>query len=157
MVFVSHIEPRNIDEALYDEHWLLAMHEELNLFKRNEVWDLVPKPIPHKSIETKWVFQNKLDESSIIVRNKAKLVAKGYNQEEGIDYYETYAPIARLEAIRLLLDFTCIMDFRLFQMDVKSVFLNGYIEEEIYVDQPPGFVDFKHPNHVYKLKKVYMV
>ena len=86
------------------------------------------------SIGTKWMFQNKLDESGIIVRNKARLVAKGYNQEEGIDYDETYAPVARLEAIRLLLAFACIMDFKLFQMDVKSVFLNGYIEEEIYVD-----------------------
>jgi len=144
---------RTKNEALYDEHWLLGMHEELNQLKRNEVWDLVPKPTSHKSIGTKWIFRNKLDESGIIVRNKAKLVAKGYNQEEGIDYDETCVPIARLEAIRLLLAFVCIMDFRLYQMDVKSVFLNGYIEEEIYVDQPPGFVDFEHPNHVYKLKK----
>ena len=82
------------------------------------------------------------------------MVAKGYNQEEGIDYDETYAPIARLEAIRLLLAFACIMDFRLYQMDMKSAFLNGYIEEEIYVDQPPGFVDFKQPNHAYKMKKI---
>ena len=81
------------------------------------------------------------------------MVAKGYNQEEGIDYDETYAPIARLKAIILVLDFACMMDFRLFQMDVKSAFLNGYIEEEVYVDQPPGFVDYEHPNHVYKLKK----
>ena len=81
------------------------------------------------------------------------MVAKGYNQEEGIDYGETYAPIARLKAIILVLDFACMMDFRLFQMDVKSAFLNGYIEEEVYVDQPPGFVDYEHPNHVYKLKK----
>jgi len=129
------------------------MHEELNQFKRNEVWDLVPKPASHKSIGTKWVFRNKLDESGIIVRNKAKLVAKRYNQEEGIDYDETYAPVARLEAIRLLLAFACIMHFILFQMDVKSVFLNGYIEEEVYVDQPPSFMDYEHPNHVHKLKK----
>ena len=95
----------------------------------------------------------KLDEFGIIVRNMARLHAKGYNQEEDIDYDETYAPVARLEAIRLLLSFACIMDFRLFQMDVKSVFLNGYIEEEVYVDQPPGFVVYEHPNHVYKLKK----
>ena len=72
---------------------------------------------------------------------------------EGIDYDETYAPFARLEAIRLFLTFACIMNFKLYQMDVKSVFLNGYIEEEIYVEQPLGFVDFDHPNHVYKLKK----
>ena len=129
------------------------MHEELNQFKRNEVWDLVPKPTSHKSIGTKYVFWNKLDESGIIVRNKARLVAKGYNQEEGIDYDETYAPGSRLEAIRLLLAFACIMDFRLFQMDVKSAFLNGLIEEKVYMDQPPGFMDYKYPNHVYRLKK----
>ena len=119
----------------------------------NEVWDLGPQPTSHKPIRTKWVFRNKLDELGMIVRNKAVLVAKGYNQKEGIDYDETYALVARLEAIRLLLAFACIMDFRLYQMDVKSFFLNGYIEEEIYVDQPPGFVDFEHPNHAYKLKK----
>ena len=112
--------------------------------------DLVHKPTSYNSIGTKWVFQNKLDESGIIVRNKARLVAKGYNQEEGIDHDETYALVARLEAIRLLLAFACIMDFRLFQMDVKSTFLNGCIEEKVYVDQPPGFVDYGHPNNVYK-------
>ena len=132
----------------------MEMHEELNQFKRNDVWDLVPKPTSHKSIRTKRVFRNKLDESGIIVRNKARFLAKGYNQEEGIDYDETYAPVARLEAIRLLLTFTCIMNFKLFHMDVKSVFLNGRIEEEVYVDQPLGFMDYEHPNHVYKLKKV---
>jgi len=114
MPFVSQVEPRNIDEVLCNEHWLMAMHEKLNQFKRNDVWDLVPKPTSHKSIRTKWVFQNKLDESGIIVRNKARFLAKGYNQEEGIDYDETYAPVARLEAIRLLLTFTCIMNFKLF-------------------------------------------
>ena len=82
------------------------------------------------------------------------MVAKGYNQEEGFDYDETYAPIARLEDIRLLLVFACIMDFRLFKMDVKSIFLNGLIEEEVCVDQSPGFVDYEHLNHVYRLKKV---
>jgi len=154
MAFVSQDVPRNIDEVVYNEHCLMAMYEELNQFKRNEVWDLVPKPTSHKSIRIKWVFRNKFDESGIIVRNKARLVTKGYNnQEEGIDNDETYTPIARLEAIGLPLAFTCIMDFRLFQMDVKHVFLNGYIEEEVYVDQPPGFVVYEHPNHVYKLKK----
>ena len=99
------------------------------------------------------MFWNKHDESDIIVRNKARLVAKGYNQEEGIDYDETYALVARLEAIRLLLAFACIMNFRLFQMDVKNAFLNGCIEEEVYVEQPLGFVDHEHPDYVYKLKK----
>ena len=104
-------------------------------------------------IGTKWVFKNKLDEEGVIVRNKARLVAKGYNQEEGIDYGETYAPVARLEAVRLLLAYSSMNRFKLHQMDVKSAFLNGYIDEEVYVSQPPGFEDHKHPNHVFKLKK----
>jgi len=114
MTFVSQVKQWNIDEALCDEHWLMAMHEEFNQFKRNDVWDLAPKPTSHKSIGTKWVFRNKLDESDITVKNKARLVAKGYNQEEGIGYDETYALAAMLEAIRLLLSFACIMNFRLF-------------------------------------------
>jgi len=94
-----------------------------------------------------------LDEDGVITGNKARLVAKGYNQEEGIDYGETFAPVARLDAVRLLLDFACMSGFKLFQVDVKSAFLNGYINEEVYVDQPPGFEDHKHPNHVFKFKK----
>jgi hypothetical protein len=153
MAFVSQIEPNDINEAIIDEHWTLAMQEELNQFERNSVWELVPKPKDNLVIGTKWVFRNKLDENGVIIRNKARLVAKGYNQQEGIDFDETYAPVARLEAIRMLLAFSCIMDFKLFQMDVKSAFLNGYIQEEVYVDQPPGFKNFEFPNHVYKLKK----
>jgi len=101
-------------------------------------------------IRSKWVFINKLDEAGVITRNKARLIAKGYNQEEGIDYGETFSPFARLEAVRLLLAFACMSGFKLFQMDVKSAFLN----EEVYVEQPPGFEDHQHPNHVFKLKKV---
>nr|GEY17794.1 copia protein [Tanacetum cinerariifolium] len=99
------------------------------------------------------VFRNKLDENDVVSRNKARLVAQGYNQQEGIDYDKTYAPIARLESIRILLAYDCALDFKLFQMDVKSAFLNGFINEEVYVAQPSGFIDFKKPGHVYKLKK----
>nr|KYP53746.1 Retrovirus-related Pol polyprotein from transposon TNT 1-94 [Cajanus cajan] len=152
MTFVSQVEPKTINETLHDEHWLMAMQEELNQFARNEVRDLVPLPSDHPIIGTKWVFRNKLDESRIIIRNKARLVVKGHNQEEGIDYDETFAPITRIEAIRLLLAYASIMNFKLYQMDVKSAFLNGFIQEEVYVEQPLGFVDFKYPNHVYKLK-----
>ncbi|GJV40340.1 retrovirus-related pol polyprotein from transposon TNT 1-94 [Tanacetum coccineum] len=102
---------------------------------------------------TKWVFRNKLDENGVVSQNKARLVAQGYNQQEGIDYDETYAPVARLESIRILLAYACALDFKLFQMDVKSAFLNGFINEEVYVAQPPGFIDFEKPDHVYKLKK----
>ncbi|GJY37366.1 retrovirus-related pol polyprotein from transposon TNT 1-94 [Tanacetum coccineum] len=104
-------------------------------------------------IETKWAFRNKLDENGIVSRNKARLVAQGYNQQEGIDYDETYAPVSRLESIRILLAYACALDFKLFQMDVKSAFLNGFINEEVYVAQPPGFIDFEKTDHVYKLKK----
>ncbi|GJZ17848.1 retrovirus-related pol polyprotein from transposon TNT 1-94 [Tanacetum coccineum] len=104
-------------------------------------------------IGTKWIYRNKLDENGVVSRNKARLVAQGYNQQEGIDYDETYAPVARLESIRILLAYACALDFKLFQMDVKSAFLNGFINEEVYVAQPPGFIDFAKPNHVYRLKK----
>ena len=110
-----------------------VMHEKLNQFAKNEVWFLVPKTAEMNIIGSKWVFRNKLDEDGVITRNKARLVPKGYNQEERIDYGETFAPVARLEAVRLLLAFACMSGFKLFQMDVKSAFLNGYINEEVYV------------------------
>ena len=153
MAFVSLIEPKNLKEVIIDEHWIIGMQEELNQFERNKVWELVDKPDYHPAIGTKWVFKNKLDEYGIVITNKARLVAKGYNQEERIDCEEAYAPIARLEAIRMLLAIAFIMDFKLYQMDVKSAFLNGFIQEEVYVDQPPSFENSEKPNHVFKLKK----
>ncbi|GJR56984.1 retrovirus-related pol polyprotein from transposon TNT 1-94 [Tanacetum coccineum] len=151
--FVSTIEPKNANEALTDDSWIVVMQEELNQFIANDIWELVPQPRNMTIIGTKWVFRNKLDENGIVSRNKARLVAQGYNQQEGIDYDETYAPVARLESIRILLAYACALDFKLFQMDVKSAFLNGFINEEVYVAQPPGFIDFEKPDHVYKLKK----
>nr|GEV24455.1 copia protein [Tanacetum cinerariifolium] len=115
--------------------------------------ELVPQPSYMTVIGTKWMFRNKLDKNGIVSQNKARLVAQGYNQQEGIDYDETYAPVARLESIKILLGYACDLDFKLFQMDVKSAFLNGFINEEVYVAQPPRFIDFEKPNHVYKLKK----
>ncbi|KAK2380916.1 putative mitochondrial protein [Trifolium repens] len=151
--FVSTIEPKNVKEALTDECWINAMQEELNEFKRNEVWDLVPRPDGVNIIGTKWVYRNKSDESGVVTRNKARLVAQGYSQIEGVDFDENFAPVARLESIRLLLGVACILKFKLFQMDVKSAFLNGYLNEEVYVAQPKGFVDPNLPDHVYRLKK----
>ncbi|GJV22306.1 retrovirus-related pol polyprotein from transposon TNT 1-94 [Tanacetum coccineum] len=151
--FLSIIEPKNINEALKDESWVMAMQEELNQFISNGVWELVPNPMNMTIIGTKWVYRNKLDKNGIVTRNKARLVGQGYNQQEEINYDETYAPVARLESIRILLAYSCALDFKSFQMDVKSAFLNGFINEEVYVAQPRGFIDFAKPNHVYRLKK----
>ena len=152
-VLLSEIEPNNIEEVLSDNNWINSMQEELNQFQRNNVWNLVPRPKGKSVIGTKWVFKNKLDEDGKIIRNKARLVAKGYSQEEGIDFDETYAPVARLEAIRLMLAYACYKDFKVFQMDVKSAFLNGFIKEEVYVEQPPGFEDHIKSDYVFKLNK----
>ncbi|KAI3707390.1 hypothetical protein L6452_25856 [Arctium lappa] len=124
-------EPKKTDDALRDPNWVSAMQEELTEFSRNKVWNLIPRPSDKTVIGTKW----------------------GYRQEEGIDYDETFAPVARLEAIRLFLAYAVYKDFIVYQMDVKSTFLNGKLNEEVYVEQPPGFYDPKHPNYVYKLDK----
>ncbi|GJW00365.1 putative ribonuclease H-like domain-containing protein [Tanacetum coccineum] len=151
--FLSQEEPKTISQALKDESWVEAMQEELLQFKLQQVWILVDLPFGKKAIGTKWVFRNKRDERSIVVKNKARLVAQGHRQEEGIDYDEVFAPVARIEAIRLFLAFASYMGFLVYQMDVKSAFLYGTIEEEVYVHQPPGFVDPAHPNKVYKVVK----
>ena len=115
------------------------MQEELNNFDRNNVWDLVQKPKDCSVIGIKWVFRNKLDESGIVIRNKARLVAQRYNQEEGIDVDETFALVVRLETIRMLLAYASFKNFRLFQMDVKNAFLNSFLNKKVYMKQPPGF------------------
>jgi len=142
-----------VKEALTDDFWIETMQEELNQFKRSEVWTLVPRPNDINVIGTKWIYKNKSDENGTITRNKARLVAQGYTHVEGLDFDETFAPDARLESIRLLLGVAGILNFKLFQMDVKSDFLNGYLHEEVYVEQPKGFVEPNFPDHVYKMKK----
>jgi hypothetical protein len=132
--FVSMIEPLAVEEALQDADWVMAMQEELNNVTRNEVWSLVERP-KQNVIGTKWVYHNKQDKNGVVTKNKLRLVAKGYTQVEGLDFGEAYAPIARLEVICILLAFAAHHDFKLYQMDVKSAFLNGPISEEIYVEQ----------------------
>jgi hypothetical protein len=150
---VPSIEPYRVEDALRDPDWVVAMQEELNNFTRNEVCHLVPHP-NQNVVGTKWVFRNKQDELGVVTRNKAWLVAKGYSQVEGLDFDETYAPVAsRLESIRILLAYATYHGFKLYQMDVKSAFINGPIKEEVYVEQPLGFEDSEYPNHVYKLSK----
>ncbi|GJV90164.1 putative ribonuclease H-like domain-containing protein [Tanacetum coccineum] len=151
--FLSQFEPRKVSEALEDGSWVEAMQEELLQFKLQQVWVLVDLPNGAKVIGTKWVYRNKKDERGVVVRNKARLVAQGHRQEEGIDYDEVFAPVARIEAIRLFLAFASFMGFIVYQMDVKSAFLYGTIDEEVYVSQPPGFVDPDHPTKVYKVVK----
>jgi hypothetical protein len=146
IAFVATFEPKDIGHALSDA-------KELENFERNQVWELVEPPPNFHPIETKWVWKNKEGENGMVVRNKSILVAQGYSQKEGIDYEETFAPVARLEAIRILLAFAVAKGFKLFQMDVKSAFLNGVIEEEVYVKQPPGFESELYPHRVYRLKR----
>ncbi|GJY68885.1 putative ribonuclease H-like domain-containing protein [Tanacetum coccineum] len=128
--FLSQHEPKKISEALEDESWVDAMQEELLQFEIQKVWILVDLPYGKKAIGTKWVYRNKKDERGVVVRNKARLVAQGHRQEEGIDYDEVFAPVARLEAIRIFLAFASYMGFIVYQMDVKSAFLYGKIDEE---------------------------
>nr|GFA78119.1 retrovirus-related Pol polyprotein from transposon TNT 1-94 [Tanacetum cinerariifolium] len=132
---------------------LVAIQEELNEFERLEVWELIPRPDQVMVITLKWIYKVKLDELGGILKNKARLVARGYHQEEGIDFEESFALVARLEAIRIFLAYATHKNMVVYQMDVKTAFLNGNLREEVYVSQLNGFVDPDNPNHVYKLKK----
>ena len=129
------------------------MHEELNQFVRNDVWELASRPENVHVIDTKWIFKNKTDEDGEIIWNKSRLVAQGYTQVEGVDFDESFAPVERLESIRILVSIACTMNFKLYQMDVKCAFLNGYLNEEVLVEQPKGFKDPHFPDHVLRLKK----
>ncbi|GJT45535.1 putative ribonuclease H-like domain-containing protein [Tanacetum coccineum] len=150
---VSTIEPKNIKEAMADHSWIESMQDELNQFKRLQVWELVPRPEGKNIIALKWLWKNKCDAENIVVRNKTRLVAKGYKQEEGIDFEESFAPVARLEAVRMFIAYAAHKNITIFQMDVKTAFLNGPLKEEVYVSQPEGFIDPEFPDHVYRLKK----
>nr|GEW43152.1 Gag-Pol polyprotein [Tanacetum cinerariifolium] len=127
---ISTFEPKNIKEAMSDHSWIESMQDELHQFERLDVWELVPRSEGKNIIALKWLWKNKCDANNIVVRNKTRLVAKGYKQEEGIDFEESFAP-----------------------MDVKTTFLNGPLKEEVYVCQPEGFVDPDFLDHVYRLKK----
>ncbi|KAJ9544969.1 hypothetical protein OSB04_024676 [Centaurea solstitialis] len=151
--FLSEFEPTDVWQALTDPDWVIAMQDELAEFERNKVWRLVERPWGKTIIGLKWILRNKTDENNLIIRNKARLVAKGYRQQEGIDYDETYAPVARIEAIRIFLAYAAHKNMTVYQMDVKCAFLNGVLQEEVYVEQPEGFVDPRFPNHVYILDK----
>ncbi|GJT20236.1 retrovirus-related pol polyprotein from transposon TNT 1-94 [Tanacetum coccineum] len=151
--FLTSVESKNYKDALTQACWIEAMQEELNEFERLEVWELVPRPDKVMVITLKWIYNVKLDELGGIIKNKARLVARGYRQEEGIDFEESFALVARLDAIQIFLAYAAHMNMIVYQMDVKMTFLNDILREEVYVSQPDGFVDQDNPNHVYKLKK----
>ncbi|GJU55691.1 putative ribonuclease H-like domain-containing protein [Tanacetum coccineum] len=151
--FLTAVEPKTYKDALTQSCWIEAMQEELNEFECLEVWELVPRLDKVMVITLKWIYKVKLDKLGGILKNKARLVARGYCQEEGIDFEEFFAPVARFESIRIFLAFVAHINMVVYQMDVKTAFLNGNLQEEVYVSQPDGFVDPDNPNHVYKLKK----
>nr|GFA90978.1 retrovirus-related Pol polyprotein from transposon TNT 1-94 [Tanacetum cinerariifolium] len=151
--FLASVEPKTYKDALTQSCWIEAMQEELNEFERLEVWELVPRPDKVMVITLKWIYKVKLDGLGGILKNKARLVARNYRQEEGIDFEESFAPVARLEAIRIFLAYAAHKNMDVYQMDMKTAFLNGNLREEVYVSQPNGFVDQDNPNRVYKLKK----
>ncbi|GJR67977.1 putative ribonuclease H-like domain-containing protein [Tanacetum coccineum] len=159
----SSVQTRRMTTSYSEQGFLSAIyegktHQDLHTclfacFLSQEEPKRVSKALSHRAIGTKWVYRNKKDERGIVIRNKARLVAQGHTQEEGIDYDEVFAPVARIEAIRMFLAYASYMGFMVYQMDVKSAFLYGQIEEEVYVCQPPGFEDHDHPDKVYKVVK----
>nr|GEW54552.1 retrovirus-related Pol polyprotein from transposon TNT 1-94 [Tanacetum cinerariifolium] len=150
--FLISVEPKTYKEALTQSCWIEAMQDELNGFERLEVWELVPHPDKVMVITLKWIYKVKLDELGGILKNKARLVARGYRQEEGIDFEESFSLVARLEAIRIFLAYAAHKNMVVYQMDAKTAFLNGNLREEVYVSQPDGFMDQDNHNHVYKLR-----
>nr|GEW23010.1 retrovirus-related Pol polyprotein from transposon TNT 1-94 [Tanacetum cinerariifolium] len=147
------IEPKNFKSAITEDCWFQAMQDEIHEFDRLQVWELVPQPDCVMIIALKWIYKVKLDEYGDVLKNKPRLVAKGYRQEEGIDFEESFSPVARIEAIRIFIANIVSKNMTIYQMDVKTAFLNGELKKEVYVCQPKGFVDPKHPTHVYRLKK----
>jgi hypothetical protein len=151
--FISMMEPKNFNEAIKDDHWVKAMNDDLDQIEKNNTWEMVHRPEGKNIIGSKWIFRNNLNEQGQVVKNKARLVCKGYAQIEGLDFDETFALVAILEAIRIFLAYACHKRFKVYQMDVKSSFLNGYLNEEVYMEQPEGFELSDNPNLVCKLKK----
>nr|GEW73175.1 retrovirus-related Pol polyprotein from transposon TNT 1-94 [Tanacetum cinerariifolium] len=150
---LSKVKPKNFKSAITEDCWFQAMQDEIHKFDRLQVWELVPQLDCVMIIALKWIYKVKLDEYGYVLKNKARLVAKGYRQEEGIEFEESFAPVARIEAIHIFIANATSKNMTVYQMDVKTAFLNGELKEEVYVSHPEGFVDPDHPTHVYRLKK----
>ena len=153
MALLAMMEPISVEEALKHSHWVEAMEEELRSIKRNKTWSLTKLPTGKKAIVVKWIFKTKLNSKGEVTKFKARLVAKGLLQRQGLDYDEVFAPVARLETVRLVIEMTSYNCWEVHQMDVKSAFLNGSLEEEVFVTQPLGFVIKGKEREVYKLHK----
>jgi hypothetical protein len=151
--FLADTEPVSMTEALSNPKWISAMIEELNSIENNDTWSLVNLPQNKKAIDVKWVFKVKVNSQGEVTRYKARLVAKGFLQKEGIDFDEVFAPVARIETIRLVVVLANINNWSMYQMDVKCAFLNGPLEEEVYVKQPAGFINEDQVEKVYRLHK----
>ncbi|GJW44272.1 retrovirus-related pol polyprotein from transposon TNT 1-94, partial [Tanacetum coccineum] len=154
---LSKVEPKNFKSAITEDCWFQAMQDEIHEFDRLQVWELVPQPGCVMIISLKWIYKVKIDEYGDVLKNKARLVVKGYRQEEGIDFDKSFAPAARIEVIRIFIANAASKNMTIYQMDVKTTFLNDELKEEVYVSQPEGFVDPDHPTHVYRLKKALYV
>ncbi|GJU22280.1 retrovirus-related pol polyprotein from transposon TNT 1-94 [Tanacetum coccineum] len=150
---LSKVKPKNFKSAVIEDCWFQAMQDEIYEFDRLDVWELVPPLDCAMIIALKWIYKVKLDEYGNVLKNKARLVAKGYRQEDGLDFEESFTPVTRLEAIRIFLANAASKNMTIYQMDVKTAFLNGELKEVVYVSQPEGFVDPDRPRHVYRLKK----
>lgn len=149
------VDAENIsfEEAVRDKKWQTAMNEEIKAIDRNNTWELVELPKGSQPIGVKWVFKKKMNAQGDIERYNARLVAKGYKQKAGIDYDNVFAPVARMETIRLLISQAAQLKWPIFQMDVKSAFLNGVLKEDVYIEQPPGYMKVGEEKKVLKLKK----
>ncbi|BFG32908.1 hypothetical protein CerSpe_191820 [Prunus speciosa] len=150
---MSIIEPESFSEAVKDEAWKKATTEEISMIEKNSTWELADRPSSKPIVGVKWIYKTKLNLDGSIQKHKARLVAKGYTQKPGIDFNETFAPVARLDTIRTLIALAAQKGWKLWQLDVKSAFLNGILEEEVYVDQPDGFVVKGAKDKVYRLRK----
>ena len=146
-------EPQDFEEASRNEDWIKAMNEEMATIVKNKTWEMVNLPNGKETIGLKWIFKIKYNEDGSVQKYKARLVAKGYSQLPGVDFTETFAPVARMETIRTVLALAAQMELNVFQLDVKSAFLNGEIEEEVYVEQPKGYEVKGEENKVYRLRK----
>ncbi|GJU56165.1 retrovirus-related pol polyprotein from transposon TNT 1-94 [Tanacetum coccineum] len=151
--FLTSVEPKNFNQAMTEPLWINAIQEEIHKFERLAVWELVPCLDKVMLIKLKWIYKVKTEEFGGVLKNKARLVAQGFRKEEGINFEESFAPVARIEAIHIFVANATNKNMTIFQMDVKTAFLNGELKEEVYVSQPEGFVDQDNPSHVYKFKK----